>query len=138
MPIVYTSPPEEFEDPTYSDDNQNVIQLRHRMANGAINNHTNPKGDMIGKDMFLNLLQSKMQSGERLGFCWLPTCSAKLYPQEVLSILQQSKYEDESEKAEDMKVYARYNELFAMKFCVAQLGGRKTRRKSRASRKTRR
>jgi hypothetical protein len=115
----------------FSDDNENVVELKHASLHG------NPKGGMIGKDMMFLALQSAMQSGERLGLCWKKECKEKLYPQEVLAVIEQSMYTDEAQKAEDMKMYERYREIFNRKFCSVQLGG-KTRKRSTKRKGTRR
>jgi ankyrin repeat protein len=130
LPLVYKDTPEGFEDPTYSGDEENVVEFKHASIHG------NPKGGMIAKDMLLLALQSAMQSGERLGLCWKKECTAKLYPQEVLAVIEWSTYAEEAQKAEDRKVYEQYREVFNRKFCAVQLGG-KTRRRANKRKGTR-
>jgi hypothetical protein len=131
LPIVYQEAPEGYEDPTFSGDEENVVELKHAALHG------NPKSGMIGKDMLFQYLVSVLMSGERFGFCWKKECKAKLYPQELLAVIEQSTYTDEAQKAEDTKVYEQYREVFNRKFCSVQLGGKTRKRKNQRSLRSR-
>ncbi len=121
LPIVYHEAPEGFVDPTYSDDDENVVQFRHRMADGSINNHKNPTTDMISKDMLLSKIASAINNGDidAIGPCWLRGCTALIYPQELKAAIEASEYSGAAggaQKAEDLKTYERYRYEFNQKY----------------------
>ncbi len=122
FPIVYHEAPEGFVDPTGSDDTENIIQFRHRMANGSINNHENPATDMIGKDILLLKIASAINNGEMdmIGPCWLQGCTALIYPQELKAAIEASEYSGgaagSAQKAEDLKTYERYRYEFNQRY----------------------
>jgi hypothetical protein len=122
FPIVYHEAPEGFVDPTGSDDTENIIQFRHRMANGAINNHENPATDMISKDILLLKIASAINTGEMdaIGPCWKPGCTALIYPQELKAAIEASEYSGGAaggaQKAADLKTYELYQYEFNQKY----------------------
>ncbi len=122
LPIVYHEAPEGFVDPTGSDDTENVIQFRHRMTDGSINNHENPATDMISKDMMLLKIASAINSGEMdtIGPCWKPGCTALIYPQELKAVIEASAYSEDTDgvaqKEADLKTYERYRYEFNAKY----------------------
>ena len=124
-PIVHPVAPNGYIDlinPTLPD-KENIVQFRHRMADGTINNHSNPETDMIAKDyLFLKIL-SAFNHGElsKIGPCWKPGCTAIIYPQELKAIIDAADYPGEAKaagaaKKEDMKVYEQYRHEFNKKY----------------------
>jgi ankyrin repeat protein len=162
LPLVHEREPEGFVDPTGTNSEvvKDVVQFRHKRADGTVNNHDHPETDMIEREFLMQTIQASLSSGEKLGACWLQSCTAKMYPQELLHVIEASHYEDQPHvpeqtrevghgatkriykipgipfraaaefKADDMAIYERYKEMFNQTFCKAQLGGR-TRRKKR-------
>ncbi len=121
LPIVYPEAPEGFVDPTGSGDEENVIQFRHRMADGSINKHENPATDMISKDMLFLKIASALNNGEleNIGPCWKSDCTALLYPQELKAVIDASEYvgvAGEAQKKDDIKTYERYRYEFNKKY----------------------
>jgi hypothetical protein len=118
LPVVYKEAPDGFIDPTYSGDDDNVVQFRHRRVDGTINNHANPATDMISKDMLLLKINSIILNGEMqiLGTCWQPECTAKMYPQELKHVLETSQYTDAAQKGEDLATYEKYRYEFNRKY----------------------
>jgi hypothetical protein len=110
MPIVHEHATNTIKNAYFADD-ANIIQFRHRMPNGTINNHSGD-GQQISKAMFITFLQSfaENRSQKAFGMCWkYPECKARLYPDEVKAVLDLT---DEAEKHE----YELYAEEFNRKF----------------------
>jgi hypothetical protein len=95
----------------YNFDTDNMVQFRHRMMDGTINNH-DKAGEQISRSMLLNYIYSmrddRMQ--EAYGRCWqYPKCTALLYPEELLAIIDQS-------DPEQVKTYTLYKDGFNIRF----------------------
>lgn len=72
-----------------------VIQFRHRMADGTINNHVD---EYIGVESLVNFLRSSLPwTGHNpdYGLCWNHAggCTARLYPEEVQPFIPADLYE---------------------------------------------
>ncbi len=125
MPIVYPKETEQFKN-HYDVDDENIIQFRHKIADGTVNNHNGP-GEQISRSMFVNYLNSlnDQKDADKFGHCWMyPTCTARLYPEEVLSVIDQT-------NADEMNTYKRYKDEFNYKFRAQKGGYRKTRKTKR-------
>jgi hypothetical protein len=125
MPIVHKEATEEFTN-HYDVDDKHIVQFRHKRADGTINNHTGD-GNQISKSMLLNYINSlaDQKGTEKYGMCWqYPTCTARMYPEEILAIVDQ-------ENEEEMKTYQQYKDGFNEQFYVARGGKRRTRRQKR-------
>jgi hypothetical protein len=107
----------------YDVDEENIVQFRHKMADGAVNTHAG-EGEQISKSMLFNYIQSTFDQKEsdKFGMCWqYPSCTARMYPDELLSILNQA------DNPEDRRIYEIYKRAFNEKFALH--GGNYTRRK---------
>ena len=113
----------------------NVIQFRHRLPNGSINNHTD---EYIGIDnLFRNILKERL-IGENRGRCWNysenpSSCKARMYPAELEYILDHVVGISE----DDMRDYRKQLGYYKKAFGDAVITGG-YRRKERKGRKTRR
>jgi hypothetical protein len=95
----------------YNFDTDNMVQFRHRMMDGTVNNHDKP-GEQISRAMLLNYIYSMREDRmqESYGRCWqYPKCTALLYPEELLAIIDQT-------DPEQMKTYTLYKDGFNIRF----------------------
>ncbi len=135
-----------------SGDDENIVQFRHRMADGTVNEHAGPN-QQIALDNLMGYLRdmTTQQASADFGLCWQhanlyvttiadeahppPKCTARLYPQEVLAAIEAATYTDPAKKEADLKVYNAYRVAFNKKFGGPVAGGgnrRKTMRRRRA------
>ncbi len=102
-PIVHPSETEAFTNALYIDD-ANIIQFRHKKANGAWNRHEG-QGQQISREAFIAFLKSMLENptAEEFGKCWqyktrsqqaalnatqkALVCDAPLHPEEVKAAL---------------------------------------------------
>lgn len=131
-----------------SGDDENIVQFRHRMADGTINEHAGPN-QQIALDNLMGYLRdmATKQTSADFGLCWQhadlylttladaahppPKCTARLYPAEVLAAIEGATYTSPAKKEEDMKVYNAYRVAFNKKFGGAQGGRRRQQKKTR-------
>jgi hypothetical protein len=103
MPIVHPIETEAFQNAMYIDDS-NIIQFRHRKADGSMNNHDGP-GQQISREAFVGWLKDVLAdpTSFRFGRCWqfktaaqltaltaaqkAHVCDAILHPEEVKAAL---------------------------------------------------
>ncbi len=134
-PIVYPDAPAGYVDPFNPPgfgDIDNIIQFRHRRSDGTINQHTDVTKDMVSKDMLFNKIQSYINDAvlDKIGPCWQEDCTALIYPQELLTVIEKSDYSKSSlSKEEDMKIYDRYRREFNKKYAATGGGHKKTRKR---------
>jgi hypothetical protein len=137
-----------------SGDTENIVQFRHRMADGTINNHDQPN-QQIALDNLMGYLKNMatQQNSADFGMCWQhaniylttvtdpthlpPKCTARLYPAEILAAIEGATYASPANKEKDMQVYNAYRVAFNRKFATAG-GTRRTRRTRRGVTRRRR
>jgi hypothetical protein len=136
LPVVYPEATEAYKN-FFDVDEENIVQFRHRRANGTVNKHEG-EGQQIAKSMLLGYLQSNMDDklGAKFGMCWrfpYGDCDARIYPEELLAIL-------DPENEEEMTLYRQYKDGFNEKFYAGQRGGERSgeRNGKRKTRKTKR
>ncbi len=165
LPIVYPKATETMKNAMehLSGDEENIVQFRHRMSDGTVNNH-NSVNQQIALDRLMDYLSdlSTQQDSEHYGLCWQheplnytevydpehkpSQCTARLYPEEVLHAIQNATYSNELHKANHMQKYNAYRVGFANKFGVpigiapsnTVSGGYTGKRTRKQKRKTRR
>ncbi len=151
MPLVFPKATAAIKNSAFSvfGSDENIVQFRHRMADGKINNHEGPN-QQVALDRLMGQIKSMTETpnSEDFGMCWqhkrdaynVPDflndkahkpkqCTAKLYPEELLHILQTADYRLDKEsnntandnldlatKAEHMGIYEYYTKLFLKKF----------------------
>ncbi len=102
-PIIHPTETEVFTNAMYID-NTNILQFRHKMANGAWNRHDS-QGQQISREAFIAFLKSMLENptAEEFGKCWqyktrsqqaalnatqkALVCDAVLHPEEVKAAL---------------------------------------------------
>ncbi len=128
---------------------ENIVQFRHRMSNGQINTHDGPN-QQVALDRLMGHIKllNETPNSEDFGMCWQhkldnygvddflddkehkpPKCTAKLYPDELLHILQKANYKldqssnstsndnmDIDAKNKHLQIYNDYVYLFGQKF----------------------
>jgi hypothetical protein len=128
---------------------ENIVQFRHRMANGAVNKHDGPN-QQVALDRLMGYIKlvSETPNSNDFGMCWQhkldnygvndflddkehkpPKCTARLYPEELLHILQKANYKldqnsnstsndnmDIDAKNKHLQIYNDYVYLFGQKF----------------------
>jgi ankyrin repeat protein len=76
-----------------------VIQFRHRMADGTVNNH---EDEFIGVTTLVGWLENQVKNfgTEEFGYCWNYTggCTARLYPDEIKDFVPAELYEEYRKK----------------------------------------
>lgn len=105
-PVVHPTETEEYTNAFYMDDT-NILQFRHKKANGEWNRHEGP-GQQISREAFVGWLKSMLENptAEEFGKCWqyktrsqqaalnasqkALVCDAVLHPQEVAAALDMS------------------------------------------------
>jgi ankyrin repeat protein len=98
----------------YGEDDVEVIQFRHRKADGTINNHEDAKISLENFVNWLDDLTKKDFGTEPFGYCFMyPACNARLYPEEVKPFVSD-------------ELYNEYKQKFNRKFGAAT-GGRRQR-----------
>jgi hypothetical protein len=135
FPLVYAKANNTYKNSTYnmSNDDENIVQFRHRMANKTVNTHAGPN-QQIALGRLIGYLQNicDTPTSSDFGMCWQhsrdgytmvndkthmpPKCTAKLYPEEVLVAIEKATYEDEATKRQYMDIYKKYNKTFAERF----------------------
>jgi hypothetical protein len=103
LPILYPTETEAFTNALYIDDT-NIIQFRHKKANGVWNRHEGP-GQQISREAFVGWLKTQMEdpTAGNFGRCWqyktasqltvlsdeekALVCDAILHPEEVKAAL---------------------------------------------------
>jgi ankyrin repeat protein len=138
LPLVYSKATNTIKNSAYDlfGDDDNIVQFRHRMANGNVNNHDGPN-QQIALDRLIGAisLMNETPASVDFGMCWQhakdaydnidmldnkahkpPKCTAKMYPDEVLHAIQSATYSDELTKEQHLGVYAYYKKLFGEKF----------------------
>lgn len=149
LPTVYPKATETMKNSTehLSGDDENIVQFKHRMADGSINDHAGPN-QQIALDGLMNYLNDLLirQTSPDFGFCWQhadyflttlqdeahapPKCTARLYPAEMLAAVEGAVYDSAEKKAQHMTIYNAYRVAFNRKF-VAAVGGRRRSRSTR-------
>ncbi len=144
QPLVFAEGDVEHRNVWDSDNKENIVQFRHRMADGTINEHAGPN-QQIALDNLMNYLghMATEQSSADFGLCWQhsdnyltifadeahppPKCTARLYPAEVLAAIEGAVYKKPTDKEKDLKVYNAYRVAFNKKFgsvaSAAAVGG---------------
>ncbi len=120
LPIVHAEATDDIKN-HYDVDDESIVQFRHRLPDGTVNMHAGA-GEQIAKSMLFNYVSSTMdqQDSQKFGMCWqYPTCKARLYPQELLAVLDQVEEKDPAEQ----RIYEQYKTAFNAKFAAAQRGG---------------
>ncbi len=138
LPLVYSTATNSIKNSAYTvfQDNENIIQFRHRMANGMINKHDGPN-QQIALDRLISFISvmNELPASDDFGMCWQhtkdaydnlemlddktrkpPKCTAKLYPDELFHAIQSATYADEEAKQHNLRVYEYYKKLFGEKF----------------------
>lgn len=92
QPIRHEPGPDAVE---LGDEKPLVIQFRHRMADGTINNHVD---EYIGVESLVNFLRASLPwtgHNPEYGLCWNNAggCTARLYPEEVQPFIPADLYE---------------------------------------------
>jgi hypothetical protein len=83
----------------YGDEDVEVIQFRHRKADGTINTHEDAKISVDNFVSWLDDLTKKDFGTERFGFCFMyPACNARLYPEEVKPFVSDDLYKEYKQK----------------------------------------
>jgi hypothetical protein len=132
LPVVHKTATNAFKN-HYNVDEENIVQFRHRKADGSVNNHSG-EGEQISKSMLFNYVQSTFDQKEsaKFGMCWQhPTCTARLYPEELLAIIDQVEEKD----PDDSRIYEIYKKAFNEKFAAAVQGGKQKTRTRKGKRK---
>ncbi len=151
MPLVFSKATNAIKNSAYNvfGYDENIVQFRHRMADGTINNHDGPN-QQIALDRLMGeiKLMTERPNSSDFGFCWQhkrdaynvddflndkshkpKQCTARLYPAEILHVLQNADYRLDKEsnnksndkldlaaKTEHRGIYEYYAKLFSEKF----------------------
>ena len=116
FPVVHA----EGYDPVVMEDVSNAVQFRHRKADGTINNHTDT---YIGID---TLFRNIFSDDKPFGMCWnyAGGCTARIYPQELASILTSAVGLTPEKRAEYQAILNTYANRFDRHMAAAVGGGR--------------
>ncbi len=138
LPIVYPKATATHKNSAYSvfSDDDNIVQFRHRTADGRINKHDGPNQQVALSRLMGHIRTMNDSTGsEDFGKCWQhtydnyykldfldnkkvrpPQCTARLYPEEILHAINSATYTDPSEKEGYLNILAYYKKLFVEKF----------------------
>ncbi len=134
LPLVYAKADNVYKNSAYNvfGDDENIVQFRHRQKDGTVNTHAGANqqialGRLIG---YLQHMCDTPQAAD-FGMCWQhahdgytmvndkahmpPKCTAKLYPEEVLSAIQKATVDDAT-NLQYMNVYKLYQKRYAERF----------------------
>jgi hypothetical protein len=129
-PVVHPTETEEYTNAFYIDDT-NILQFRHKKANGVWNRHEGP-GQQISREGFVRWLKDMIgnPTGPGFGKCWqykttrqqallsdaekALVCDALLHPEEVKAVL-------DMEDAEHAKLAEGYRKAFNAAFDVRKM-----------------
>ena len=116
MPIVHA----EGMNAVGLEDVPNVVQFRHRMDNGVVNNHID---NYIG----LDTLFRSLVINPAFGMCWAYNegrgCTARLYPQELTATLQNATGLTPEQRATYQGLLDTYTRRFDRVFAAPAVGG---------------
>ncbi len=134
LPLVYAKADNAYKNSAYNvfGDDENIVQFRHRMADGTVNTHAGAN-QQIALGRLIGYLQHMCDTPQSVdfGMCWQhahdgytmvndkahmpPKCTAKLYPEEVLAAIQKATVDDAT-NLQYMNVYKLYQKRFAERF----------------------
>jgi len=126
FPVVHA----EGYDPVAMEDVPNAVQFRHRKADGTINNH---EDTYIGID---TLFRNIFSDDKPFGMCWnyAGGCTARIYPQELASILTSAVGLAPEKRAEYQAILNSYSNRFDRHMAAAVVGGKRKTYKRRKQR----
>jgi ankyrin repeat protein len=118
FPIVH----ERGTDTVTRDDVPNVVQFRHRMENGKINNHND---EYISID---DLFKTIVLNQYIFGSCWTgkSICTARIYPQELFKVIELAYNLSPEKRKEYVDILDRYEKRFNESFAKKSGGSENT------------
>jgi hypothetical protein len=135
LPLVYPNATADKKNSAYSlfGDDDNIVQLRHRMANGTVNSHDGAN-QQVALDRLMGYIKDicEKPNSEDFGMCWQhtknsytmvndtaklpPKCTAKLYPEEIQHAINLATYSSAAGKTEHQEILNYYTRLFHEKY----------------------